>query len=130
MTVNAALRLAPGSGHVARRGDALLYLPEPDERLLDAFMDSVEGGELQAVASATVAAGFDVRPFVGVSWAPSVRVMAFGDVAVETDQPSLPMLSGAGSRTWVEHSLEIESAARIDAGGSDADVDPATDLAS
>ena len=31
--------------------------------------------------------------------------MAFGDVAVETDQPTLPMLSGAGSRTWVEHTL-------------------------
>ena len=33
--------------------------------------------------------------------------MAFGDVAVETDQPSLPMLSGAGSRTWVEHTVAL-----------------------
>jgi hypothetical protein len=130
MTSSAVVRLVPGSGHVARRGDAVLYLPEPDERLLTAFMDSVAGGELQAVASAAVAAGFDVRPFVGVTWSPVVRVMAFGDVAVETDQPSLPMLSGAGSRTWVEHSLEIESAARIDTGASDATADPDTDLTS
>jgi hypothetical protein len=130
MTTRAVVRLIPGSGHVARRGDAVLYLPERDERLLEAFLDSAEGGELQAVASATVAAGFDVRPFVGVAWTPVVRVMAFGDVAVETDQPSLPMLSGAGSRTWVEHSMEIDSAATIDAGASDATFDPATDLTS
>jgi hypothetical protein len=130
MTTRAVVRLIPGSGHVARRGDAVLYLPERDERLLEAFLDSTEGGELQAVASATVAAGFDVRPFVGVAWTPTVRVMAFGDVAVETDQPSLPMLSGAGSRTWVEHSLEIESAATVDTGTGDGTFDPVTDLTS
>ena len=130
MTVNAALRLAPGGGHVARRGDTLLYLPEQDERLLDAFVTSPEGGELQAVASATVAAGFDVAPFVGVSWSPAVRVMAFGDVAVETDQPSLPMLSGAASRTWVEHSFTVTSDARVEVGAPGAAADAATDLTS
>jgi FHA domain len=130
VTVNAALRLAPGSGHVARRGDALLYLPEQDERLLEAFVTSVDGGELQAVASATVAAGFDVAPFVGVAWSPAVRVMAFGDVAVETDQPSLPMLSGAASRTWVEHSFTVTSDARVEVGAADATADAATDLTS
>ncbi len=54
--------------------------------------------------------------------------MAFGDVAVETDQPTLPMLSGAGSRTWVEHSLPLNGDAVIEVGG-DGDVDAATDLA-
>jgi hypothetical protein len=130
MTLRAALRLAPGSGHVVRRGDALLYLPERDERLLDAFVTSVEGAELQAVASATVAAGFDVAPFVGVSWSPTVRVMAFGDVAVETDQPSLPMLSGAGSRTWVEHSFTVGADARVEVGAAETAADSATDLTS
>jgi FHA domain len=130
MELRATLRLVPGSGHVARRRDALLYLPERDEHLLDAFMSSSEGGELQALASATVAAGFDVTPFVGVCWTPTVRVMAFGATAVETDQPSLPMLSGAGSRTWVEHSLAVESDARIESGASDSTVDAATDLTS
>jgi FHA domain len=130
MTLRAALRLVPGTGHMARRGDAVLYLPERDERLLDAFMTSPDGGELQAVASATVAAGFDVMPFVGVCWTPSVRVMAFGAVAVETDQPSLPMLSGAGSRTWVEHSLSVGADARVEVGASDTTVDSATDLTS
>jgi hypothetical protein len=130
MELRATLRLVPGSGHVARRRDALLYLPERDERLLDAFMSSPEGGELQALASATVAAGFDVAPFVGVGWTPMVRVMAFGAAAVETDQPSLPMLSGAGSRTWVEHSMAVDSDARIHSGASDPPVDDATDLTS
>jgi hypothetical protein len=130
MTLRAGLRLAPGSGHLARRGDALLYLPERDERLLDAFATSVDGAELQAVASATVAAGFDVTPFVGVSWSPTVRVMAFGDVAVETDQPSLPMLSGAGSRTWVEHSFTVTSDARVEVGAAETATDTATDLTS
>ena len=59
------------------------------------------------MASTTVAAGFTVGPFVCLAWGPAVQVMAFGDVAVETDQPSLPMLTGAGSRTWVEHSLPL-----------------------
>ena len=130
MDLRATLRLAPGSGHVARRREALLYLPERDERLLDAFMSGPEGGELQALASATVAAGFDVTPFVAVCWTPAVRVMAFGAAAVETDQPSLPMLSGAGSRTWVEHSLAVESDARIESGPDDSPVDAATDLTS
>jgi hypothetical protein len=130
VTVSAALRLAPGTGHVARRGDALLYLPEQDERLLAAFVTSAEGGELQAVASATVAAGFDVTPFVGVSWSPTVRVIAYGDVAVETDQPSLPMLSGAGSRTWVEHSFPVTTDARVEVGAPETAADAATDLTS
>ena len=130
MGFRATVRLVPGSGHVARRGDALLYLPERDAGLLDAFMGSPDGGELQALASATVAAGFDVTSFVGVCWTPAVRVMAFGAVAVETDQPSLPMLSGAGSRTWVEHSLAVETDTRIESGASDSTVDTATDLTS
>jgi hypothetical protein len=129
MTIDATLRLVPGAGHIARCTDAVLFLPEPDERLLDAFLASPRGSELQAVASATVAAGFDVKPFVGVQWTPSVRVMAFGAVQVETDQPSLPMLSGSGSRTWVEHSLSVAGDARIEVAASTTAADPATDLA-
>ena len=122
-----ALRLAPGSGHVARRTTAVLFLPEPDARVLDAFGDGLDGAELQAVASATVAAGFDVARYVAVSWRPDrVQVMAFGDIAVETDQPTLPMLSGAGSRTWVEHSLTPAGPAAITVAGEA--VDAASDL--
>jgi FHA domain len=120
------LRLAPGSGLVCRRGSALLFVSAPDAALVDAFATSDEGAELQMLASATVAAGFDVRPYVGLEWGGGLRVMAFGDIAVETDQPSLPMLSGAGSRTWVEHTLALGARAVVEvAGGA---VDEATDL--
>ena len=80
------------------------------------------------MASTTVAAGFTVGPFVCLAWGSGVQVMAFGDIAVETDQPTLPMLSGAGSRTWVEHSLPLNGDAVIEVGGA-GDVDAATDLA-
>jgi FHA domain len=126
--MRATVRLAPGSGILARRGEALLYLPERDERLLEAFTNGPEGGELQALASATVAAGFEVAPYAAVGWGPTVRVMAFGAVAVETDQPSLPMLTGAGSRTWVEHSLTVDTTAVITVDDGEVTVDPATDL--
>ena len=105
MTPTSTLALAPGLGLVTRRPTALLFATAGDGALVNAFDTSAIGGELQALASATVAAGFTVGPFVAVSWSGDVRVMAYGDVAIETDQPSLPMLSGAGSRTWVEHTL-------------------------
>jgi hypothetical protein len=120
------LRLAPGTGLVVRRPTALLYSATPDPVLIEAFVAAPDGGELQALASATVGAGFSVGPFVGLSWGGLVRVMAFGDVAVETDQPSLPMLSGAGSRTWVEHTVPVTGGAVVEVRG--ADTDAATDL--
>lgn len=124
--VDIALRLAPGQGVVARRPTSLLWSCGPDQTLVDAFAAAPDGGELQALASATVAAGFAVGPFVGLAWEGPLRVMAFGDVAVETDQPSLPMLSGTGSRTWVEHTLATTGPARVWAGGEA--IDETTDL--
>ena len=54
------LRLAPGAGLVVPRPTALLFSAAPDPALVEAFASSARGGELQALASATVAAGFDV----------------------------------------------------------------------
>ena len=124
----ATVRLAAGAGLVARRPTALLYVPDRDAALIEAFTASPPGAELQAVASTTVAAGFTVGPYVCLAWGSGVQVMAFGDIAVETDQPTLPMLSGAGSRTWVEHSLPLNGDAVIEVGGA-GDVDASTDLA-
>lgn len=128
MNADARVVLSPGDGHIARRVDALLFLPRPDDALLAAFGDASPGDELQAVASATVAAGFAVSPFVCLSWRDTVRVMAFGDVAVETDQPTLPMLSGAASRTWVEHSLYPDGPATITVTDDPDALDPHTAL--
>lgn len=124
--VDIALRLAPGQGVVARRPASLLWSAGPDRRLVEAFAGAPDGSELQAVASATVAADFAVAPFVGLSWDGPLRVMAYGDVSVETDQPTLPMLSGAGSRTWVEHTVATAGPARVQVGGEA--IDETTDL--
>ena len=118
----------PVTGSSPDGRSALLYVPARDAALVDAFTASAPGTELQAVASTTVAAGFTVGPFVCLGWGAGVQVMAFGDIAVETDQPTLPMLTGAGSRTWVEHSLSLNGDAVIQVGDGD-DVDAATDLA-
>lgn len=126
--VGVGVRLAPGTGHVVRRNDALLFLPRPDPTVLAAFADASAGDELQAVASSTVAAGFEVSPYVCISWPRPTRVMVFGDLAVETDQPSVPMLSGAGSRTWVEHTIALTGPATISVAGDGVDIDVATDL--
>jgi hypothetical protein len=125
--VTAALRLGPGSGVVCRRSDALLFAKSGDKVLVDAFATSAPGAEMQALASATVATGFDVGPFVCLTWDGGLRVMAFGDIAVETDQASLPMLSGAGSRTWVEHTVALVGGTAVVEVTGDA-TDPATDL--
>jgi FHA domain len=122
-----ALRLAPGTGVLSRRGTALLYVREHDPVLVGAFATSEPAAELQALASATVAAGFEVGPFVGLAWDGGLRVMAFGDIALETDQPSLPMLSGAGSRTWVEHTVALPDGRAVVTVGGDA-ADASTDL--
>jgi hypothetical protein len=123
----ATLAMAPGDGLLARRPTALLFVPQRDAVLVEAFRVSEPGEELHAIATTVVGAGFEVGPFACVSWAGDVRVMVFGDVAIETDQPSLPMLSGAGSRTWVEHTLALSGAASLAVAGDGADAD--TDLA-
>ena len=121
------LHLAPGSGRIARHEAALLFVLESGTDLMAAFIGAAPGAELRAVASAVIESGFAVPPFVAMAWSTELRVMAFGDLAVETDQPSLPMLSGAGSRTWVEHTLTDVTAATVDVRSDD--VDATTDLA-
>ena len=122
----ATLAIAPGDGLLVRRPAALLFVPQRDALLIEAFRSSEPGEEMHAVATTVVGAGFEVGPFACVSWTGNVRVMVFGDVAIETDQPSLPMLSGAGSRTWVEHTLPLTGAASLAVAGDGADA--STDL--
>lgn len=124
----ATVHLAAGTGHVVRRHEALLFLPRPDDTVRAAFVAASPGDELQAVASATVAAGFEVGAYVCVGWRSPVRVMVFGDLAVETDQPSVPMFTGAGSRTWVEQTIPVEAAATVAVAGADGQADQVTDL--
>ena len=68
VTLAARAPSGPGTGFVARGPTAVLFTS--DAVLVDAFAGSAPGGEVQAVASTTVAAGFDVGRFVVVTWEP------------------------------------------------------------
>ena len=111
------LEVAPGLGWLARRPDALWWSPGPDRpaRLLGAFLDAAGAAEA-AVTQAVVDVGFDVDPFTLVTWAADLRVVVMGALDVETDVPSLPLLSGAGSATWVEHRVGAVRDAAVFAG--------------
>jgi hypothetical protein len=99
---------APGRGWLAHRAGALLWSPgetRPDA-LLAAFLGARDAGSTRdAVTAAVIDADLDVAAFALVTWAPHLHVVVMGAVDVETDAPSLPSLSGATSRTWVEHGV-------------------------
>lgn len=99
--------IAPGGGLLVRRPGALLYVPAPDASrnhdLVERFVDADQDRDaVTAVTDAVVAAGFDVAPFVIAVWADQFEVLVHGAVEVRTDHPSLPMMTGAGSTSWVE----------------------------
>ena len=123
----ASVRVAPGGGRLTRRARALLFVPAgDDERLRAAFLSRPDGDELGSVGAAVVEAGFDVPAFVALAWGNELRAMAFGEVDIETDQPTMPMLSGAGSRTWVEHTMAQPTAATVEVNAQE--VDASSDL--
>ena len=115
----ATLRLCAGGGWLARRPDGLFYTtrdwgseageaPPASQapEVMGAFTDAADAAAaVDAVTASTVEGGFDVPPFVLVTWADQVQCVVFGDVAVQTEDPSAPMLSAAGSSTWVERRL-------------------------
>ncbi len=109
--------VAPGDGVVVRRSDAVLFLTDPAApaalELLDAFggADS-SAAAIEAVLTAVESAldtGTGASPLAIVSWADGggaapaeVRTIVCGAVELRSDLASLPMISGAGSATWVE----------------------------
>ena len=113
------VELAPGQGWLARRPDALWWSPGADrpDRLLAAFLEADGAGAAEvAVTQAVLDVGFAVEPFTLVTWAADLRVLVMGALDVETDVPSLPLLSGAGSATWVEHRVSAVRDAAVFAG--------------
>lgn len=101
-----SVALAPGEGIVARRDQSILYIPGPDERadvLLDAFRDGAVDEIWERLADTVVDQDFDVCAFACVTAAENIEIRVFGDVELQTDLRSVPMLSGAASKTWVEH---------------------------
>jgi hypothetical protein len=112
---------APGRGWLVHRVGALLWSPgetRPDA-LLAAFLGSRDAQSTRdAVTAAVIDADLDVAAFALVTWAPHLHVVVMGAVDVETDAPSLPLLSGATSRTWVEHGVPGAAGAVVVAAGT------------
>lgn len=103
-----ALRLSPGAGLVTRRSRAVLFLPSTEadcEAIVRSFDAAVDGQELAALAETVVAGNLRVPAFAAVSFSEEITVRVFGDLAVASDAPSLPHLSGQGAATWVDHTL-------------------------
>lgn len=121
------LRVAPGDGCLARRGDALLYLPTAADAgvgvaadggggsasaagvLLAAFERASGDGAgepFRALAAAVADGGFTAPAFVAVTWGGPVAVLVHGDVSVRTGDADHPELTARGVRTWVERVLD------------------------
>ncbi len=114
MTSTPHLEVATGSGLLVRRPLATLFLPTPDleevtdtEGLIACFLEAEPDGVLVAVETWLAAHGIDGRCFALVDWNTTIEVMVLGDLAVSTDLPTLPLLTGAGSSTWVEHRVRV-----------------------
>lgn len=102
------LRVATGPGRLARREDAVLFLPAWDdgaEQVLEAFTTASQDAVTDAVSTVVLEREFDVPPFACLAWPTRLTLLVFGDLEVHTDHPAIPMLSGSGSGTWVEHTL-------------------------
>ena len=114
------VEVAPGDGWLACRSGALLWCPDPSrpDALLAAFVDAPDAESTRAaVTDAVVGAALDVPAFALVTWTGDLHVVVMGAVDVETDAPSLPLLSGATSRTWVEHGVVGTAPVEVVAGG-------------
>lgn len=130
--LSVSLELAAGDGRIARRSDALLFVAAGGEvALVDAFIaaDSAEAA-VDSVCTAVLQAGserFGTSPFAMVHWSDRTRLLVSGPLTLHTNQSSAPTLSGAGSTTWIEHTLlQTNSEVRIGLDGPA--TDPTTDL--
>ena len=127
-----SIQVAPGAGVLVRAPGALLFVTAVDDRapaLITAFGDAGDDGAVDAVTAAATAAQFDVPAFVLLSWSEPtggghLHVVVLGAVEVRTDHPSLPMLSGAGSGSWVERRLRLDGSIVV------VEVGPSADAAS
>ena len=103
-----AVSVAAGSGRLARRDQAVLFDPTGNsQRLVQAF-DAAgdDDAAFELIKQLLVADQLQHPPLAAVRWGDSVDLLVFGDLEVETSAPSAPLLSGAASRTWVEHRIE------------------------
>lgn len=124
--------VAPGSGRVARRDRALLYLPDGASSNIANLFRWCDRDVLVDELTTLVLEDPDRTPaFAFIEWsdqteAARIQVIVRGGVEVSSDVESMPQLSGTGSPTWVEHRVaRIPELTRFRCGTS---VDLDTDL--
>lgn len=130
------IKVAPGTGRVARRPGAVLFDPTGNAHDLIAGFDTAGTDEeaLTAVKRQLIDGQFTAPPVVLIDWRPTgVGLLVFGEVQVHTSVPAAPMVSGSGSGTWIERTLgplELGVAAEVQVwtgAATDADTDGDTD---
>lgn len=103
-----AVRVRPGDGRLCRTPVGVVFAPEVADgwdEVVAAAMTTVEGDLVATVAAVLSRLELDAPGLVVIAWRPRLAVLVFGDVELRSDHPAVPLLSGRGSRTWVEHSL-------------------------
>ncbi|MEM7095801.1 MAG: FHA domain-containing protein [Actinomycetota bacterium] len=127
-----SVALAAGDGRLVRRATAVLFDPTGENsELTTGFDDALTDEDAVAFAiDALVDAKLKAEPFAIVRWSTDLRLIAFGDISLHTSIPSGPMITGAGSTTWVEHRIDHDrlsdaSLIQVSAG---TDTEPGTDL--
>lgn len=127
---NLVLQIAPGSGIISRKPDAVLFIPRAGdgmEKLLTAFVTAADGHEFDAVADAVIDNDFAVPHFACVQAGQEITLRVFGNIELRTDQRSVPSLIGDHSSTWIDHRIHGHpDAAEIAV--SDSQLDEVTDL--
>ncbi len=106
--VETQLSVSTGSGVLLRADGVVLFVPEASDgtaALIEAIRQSTESidATFDRIADLVVELEFAVPDFVCVGLSDRVQIRVFGNIEVITDLASAPMLSGAGSSTWVEH---------------------------
>lgn len=122
MTYSCSVQVTPGAGRLTVAPGALLFVPDVEDgevgdELTCALADATSGhehaepdssGRVSGLVADVVMRDVDETPdFILITWPVATQdrlyVMVRGDVAVSSDLPSVPSLSGAASATWSEH---------------------------
>lgn len=125
--------VAPGEGRVARRASAVLFDPTGNNSDLIAAFDAAptDTDAISTVKRQLVDSDFTLSPVSMISWqSGELDLMVWGDVAMHSSVPAAPMITGAGSASWVERrlaALELGDVSDVALWCGD-DVDEATDL--
>ena len=102
-----SVAFATGTGRLVRRESAVLFDPSGQNPKLSSVFDDAadDNAAVAQVLHAVIEAELHAAPFAIVRWSGDLELLVFGDLELHTSCPSAPMISGAGSSTWVRHDV-------------------------